>query len=354
MLGMQKKRPVAGFLVTARELITLLLIVFLIRTFVFGLYQVPTGSMETTMLVGERFFADKFTILFSKPKRGEIVSFNDPRYPYSSNPIVRLFQEYVGTWSGPINWTKRVIGVPGDIIKGVVENGVPVIYINDEKLEQPFVNKYPLLARYLEGPVVLREQALRQAFAFIQYTGIERSVEEFADELMLRQLDWRSYDQHAPYDKQPFYRFSADRIAHSTADRITCATSAGVMSEVVTVSQDGRLMLESGKPNQICGMDPKQPIRQGKSHWNGSDEFYIELGTNEYWLMGDNRRGSYDCRAFGPINGRLIHGKIVFRIWSLDSTSNSWLDSWWIIDLIKHPIDFWTRVRWNRFFQVMH
>jgi len=43
------------------EFIALLMIIFLIRTIGFGLYQVPTGSMETTMLVGERFFADKFT-----------------------------------------------------------------------------------------------------------------------------------------------------------------------------------------------------------------------------------------------------------------------------------------------------
>lgn len=28
---------------------------FVIRTYFYGLYQVPTGSMETTMLVGERF-----------------------------------------------------------------------------------------------------------------------------------------------------------------------------------------------------------------------------------------------------------------------------------------------------------
>src|SRR6185295_16867842 len=119
-----------GWMATFKETAVLLLIVFLVRTFGFGLYQVPTGSMETTMLVGERFFADKFTIIFSRPKRGDVVSFNDPRYPYSKNPLVRLFQEYVGTWSGPINWTKRVIGTPGDTIKGVVENGVPVVYVN--------------------------------------------------------------------------------------------------------------------------------------------------------------------------------------------------------------------------------
>src|SRR5207247_977715 len=107
---------------------------------------------------------------------------------------------------------------PGDIVKGVIENGVPVIYINDTKLDEPYVNKYPLLARYLENPVQLREQALRQAFAFIQYTGMDRSIEEVADDLLFHQIDWRSYDTYAPYDKQPFYRFSADRVAHVSHD----------------------------------------------------------------------------------------------------------------------------------------
>ena len=60
---------------TIKDIGTLLLIVFLVRTFVFGLYQVPTGSMETTMLVGgKRFFADKVSYLVRKPERGEISS----------------------------------------------------------------------------------------------------------------------------------------------------------------------------------------------------------------------------------------------------------------------------------------
>src|ERR1700730_5783131 len=92
------------------ELIFVILpVAFLIRTFGFGLYQVPTGSMETTMLVGERFFADKFTYLFSKPQRHEIIALNDPTFSYSDNKIIRLYQEYVGwpIWPwGPINFTK--------------------------------------------------------------------------------------------------------------------------------------------------------------------------------------------------------------------------------------------------------
>lgn len=342
MIDKHYGKPVAGFLGTVKELAILLFLVFLIRTFGFGLYQVPTGSMETTMLIGERFFADKFTILFSKPKRGSIISFNDPRFPYSDNSLVRLFQEYVGTWSGPINWTKRVIGTPGDRIKGAIEDGVPVVYVNDEKLDEPYINAYPLLGRWPECPQKLRKAVIQEGFEYIRNSGIDISVEELATELMCSRREWRSYDPSVPYDKQPFYRFSPDCVVHVPSTWV---------EKGVFVSPDGRLMYLPYVPNQIG--DPAKIHRQGNSYWNGSDEFYIELGAQQYWLMGDNRRGSFDCRAFGPIDQRLIHGKIVFRIWSLDSTSNSWLDSWWIVDLIKHPVDFWSRLRWDRFFQVM-
>ena len=77
-----------------------------------------------------------------------------------------------------------------------------------------------------------------------------------------------------------------------------------------------------------------------------SDVFHLVLGEKQYWLMGDNRLNSGDSRMFGPVDGRLIHGRILFRIWSVDSN-----EDWWILDLIKHPIDFWTRVRWGRFLQ---
>jgi len=132
----------SGFLASVREFVVLLLIVFLIRTFGFGLYQVPTGSMETTMLVGERFFADKFSYIFRKPRRSEIIAMNDPTYDYSDNTFVNVFQRYV--W-GPANWTKRVIGIPGDRIRGTIEDGKPAVYLNGKKLDEPYLNKYPLI-----------------------------------------------------------------------------------------------------------------------------------------------------------------------------------------------------------------
>ena len=56
MISYFKGRKKSGFIYEVQQIAFVLLVVFLIRTFVFGLYQVPTGSMETTMLVGERFF----------------------------------------------------------------------------------------------------------------------------------------------------------------------------------------------------------------------------------------------------------------------------------------------------------
>jgi signal peptidase I len=258
-------------------------IAFIIRTFFYGLYQVPTGSMETTMLVGERFFADKLTVLFWTPQYKDIISFNDPNFNYSDNPYMRTFERYV--W-GPSNWTKRVIGIPGDHVKGLIEEGKPVIYINDVKLDEPYVNQYPLLAVYNDNKN--------------------------------NPWDFRSWDKSVAFDQQPFYMMSA-----------------------FNVTRAARLLKQYGIESV---RNPYEPSYD--QYGRNVDEYDIKLGPNQYWVLGDNRRGSSDSRFFGPLDGQLIHGKIVFRLISIDST-----DSWLIFDLLTHPIEFWKRVRWSRFFQ---
>ncbi|HEV7524988.1 MAG TPA: signal peptidase I [Acidimicrobiia bacterium] len=39
------------------------------------------------------------------------------------------------------------------------------------------------------------------------------------------------------------------------------------------------------------------------------------LGTDEYWVMGDNRVGSRDSRGFGPIKKSSIVGRVFIRVW---------------------------------------
>ncbi|MCK5632212.1 signal peptidase I [bacterium] len=292
-----------GFWASVKEVIVLLLLVFLIRTFGFGLYLVPTGSMETTMLVGERFFADKLTPLFSDIKNGEVIAFNNPLFSYSKNKMVRLFQEYV--W-GPDNWTKRVIGMPGDRVKGAIEDGKPVIYLNEKRLIEPYVNKYPLVRVWK-----------------IDQKEVQEHITRGDIDSLWRYIEPKSFDQNRPYDDQPFYRIKKDRIYADVS---------------------GQIALHPEIP--IYQSSETKRYSVGKSYWTESDEFDVILGKNKFWVMGDNRLGSKDSRWFGPLDGRLIHGRILYRIWSIDSN-----ESWWIWDLIKNPVDFFKRVRWSRFFQ---
>ncbi|MBA2307181.1 signal peptidase I [Candidatus Dependentiae bacterium] len=279
---------VKGVRVIAELFLVILPIAFLIRTMGFGLYQVPSGSMETTLLVGERFFADKLSYWFRKPLREEIIAFNDPKHPYSSNSFVNLMQRYASF--NVSNWTKRVIGIPGDHVKGVIEEGRPVIYRNGEKLdESAYINKYPL--------ILVRKESFAKKECPSQG----------------REFDFRSYDPSVPFNEQVFYNINSTLVFH-----------------------DPKTM----KP---VTLQPRTPQS------GGIDVFDVTLGDNQYWVMGDNRLGSCDSREWGVLDGKLIHGKITFRLWSMDTT-----ESYWFIDLIKSPIGFWKKVRWGRCFQPVH
>jgi signal peptidase I len=287
------------------EMISLLTVVFVVRTFVFGLYQVPSGSMETTMLVGERFLADKLSYWFKKPERFDIVSFNAPpgkdghHFKYSDNPVKRLWQKYV---YGPDNWTKRVIGLPGETVRGVIEAGRPVIYIKNNSGEcklddSQHVNKYPLILTGLGYLDRIKQQKLKSF-----------------------NPDIRDAQGNTLFNcSEQFYRIETNHIP----------------------------VLSDGKPYILMPHTPLDVYHPGDS--DNSDVFERVLGNDEYWVMGDNRLGSYDSRMWGPVKGDMIHGKIIFRLWSSDSD-----ESWWIVDLIKHPIDFWKRIRWSRCLNRVH
>lgn len=276
------KSMVADYIQT---LIVIVPLAFLIRTWGYGLYRVPSGSMETTMLVGEMFFADKFTYLFSKPRRGDIITMNEPVFKYSDNKLKKVWQQYV--W-GPENWTKRVIGIPGDHIEGKIEDGKPVVYRNGTKLDEPYVNQYPLVP------------------------------------ISLQKIEFRSFDPDYSYQDQPFYKLNG-----------------------LLIKQYQRRYEEAGYTALRVSGTPLNDIKP-YSAAGGSDVFDITLGDNQYWAMGDNRLGSWDSRGWGVLDGSSIHGKIVFRIFSLDTSAD-----WLILDLVRHPIAFWKRFRWSRCLQVV-
>jgi signal peptidase I len=114
----------------ARSFFPVLLLVLVLRSFLFEPYQIPSESMVPTLEIGDFILVNKYAygirlpVLGTKiidvgtPQRGEVMVFIPPHEP-------RYF-------------IKRVIGVPGDTVRYQDK----VLYINGERVPQTFVDQF--------------------------------------------------------------------------------------------------------------------------------------------------------------------------------------------------------------------
>jgi signal peptidase I len=102
--------------------IAALVLTILLKAFVVQVFSIPSGSMENTLLPGDRILVNKMVYRFRPIERGDIVVFSgtgswDPTSPPPSNPVVRFLDDaknLVGIAGPGTDYVKRVIGVPGD------------------------------------------------------------------------------------------------------------------------------------------------------------------------------------------------------------------------------------------------
>jgi signal peptidase I len=123
----------------AREYLESLVVAFIlatfIRTFIVQAFKIPTGSMEKNLLIGDHLLVNKVVyspsfvpledrLLGKKPiQRTHVVVFKYPEEPAR-------------------DFIKRVVGLPGE----TVEIREKVVYINGQRLEEPYVH-------FLEPPL---------------------------------------------------------------------------------------------------------------------------------------------------------------------------------------------------------
>ncbi|MDJ0322250.1 signal peptidase I [Cryobacterium sp. PH31-AA6] len=144
----RKKRGVALFI---RDLLVIfvvaLLISFLIKTFLIRSFYIPSGSMETTLLVNDRIIVNELEPGLIPISRGDVVVFRDPggwllpQAPLEQNPIVAGVDwvlAVVGLSAPDSNdhLIKRVIGLPGDHV--VCCNTLGQMSVNDIPISEPY------------------------------------------------------------------------------------------------------------------------------------------------------------------------------------------------------------------------
>ena len=89
----------------------------------------------------------------------------------------------------------------------------------------------------------------------------------------------------------------------------------GLQGEQIQI-KGGQVYIFSDEFTEGVALD--EPYLEEGIKTYGLSESKITLGTNEYYVLGDNRNSSKDSRSFGPVNSSFITGKVLFRGWPLD------------------------------------
>jgi signal peptidase I len=121
----EAEKPETNLLDSFQSLLGTIVIAIFVITFIVQAFQIPSESMENTLLIGDYLLVDKLhyggklasSVIPYKPVgRGDIIVFHYPVHPSQ-------------------HFVKRVIGVPGDRIRLIHRR----VYINGVPLQEPYV-----------------------------------------------------------------------------------------------------------------------------------------------------------------------------------------------------------------------
>ena len=123
---------------TLDTILFVLIAVIVIRFFIGELRWIPSGSMHPTLIEGDRLFVEKLSKPVRKPERGDILVF------YPPDEILRkdffsILSRLTGILCKDIAFIKGVVGLPGDKLEVRPEDGQYFVYINDKKLNEPYI-----------------------------------------------------------------------------------------------------------------------------------------------------------------------------------------------------------------------
>ena len=145
---------------TAQQIFPVIAFVMVLRSFLYEPFQIPSGSMMPTLLVGDFILVEKFTyglkdpvmrnkfVDIGAPERGDVVVFKFPPEPH-------------------LDYIKRVVGLPGDT----------VIYRNKQLQVKPACN----IVENCLGFQAIELKFESRGEAYQQFAPLEKYTEKLGD-----------------------------------------------------------------------------------------------------------------------------------------------------------------------------
>ena len=301
----KQKNPILDWL---EAILSAVLIVLLINQFLVQAYQIPSQSMVSTLQIGDRIFVNKLIygpellpgIMkingFRKPRRGEIVIFENPSY-IPIGPVKDILQRiiYMVTLSlvdidrdefgNPKHHflIKRAVGMPGDRVR--LERG-------DVEILPPGMDRW------------VPEQELQRMLGMDYSLGRMFSPEEY-----------------------PYFRQAGTALALLDSRLEPTAEQRRAVERYFSVSrsEDGSVSwrqrtlvdnayLESWRYRTLYALKPQSMLFQAQ--WRQLEQGWY-VPEDRLFPMGDNRDDSRDARYFGSVHMDKVLGRALFRYWPL-------------------------------------
>ena len=124
-------------------LVAAFLVALLIKTFLLQAFYIPSGSMEPTLVEGDRVLVEKVSYRLGDPEQGDVVVFGrefGPSDPDDSDGalerIADAVRELFGFPTGTDqDFIKRVVAVGGDVVHGSGGS----VFVNDVEVDEPYL-----------------------------------------------------------------------------------------------------------------------------------------------------------------------------------------------------------------------
>jgi signal peptidase I len=270
-------------------IIAVVLLFFVIQPFFGKTFYIPSGSMLPTLVDNDHIIVNKLIYRFTAPTYGSVVVFVAPQRAIDEAQDPPDYGQSDGADDPPVDYIKRVIGLPGDIV--VVQHG------------------YVDVGGYQETHADIR-RALDLTDPNGQHVKIEPSDLLITNGSVTRynaaQVAQLFSDSGAPVTFHPGETIRNGVVLNEpyTAEDPSYDFKL-VGGHSCRVDADGEIEFDGAYPNiaekQLAYGRSPGPVPQG-----------------QVLVMGDNRNDSHDSTVWGPLDMHNLVGRAIAIFWPMN------------------------------------